>query len=253
MEVVYNAATPSRLTENRAIHLLTENTPNGKKVQILLEEFRAEYNFSWETHLIDIETDEQKKDWFLALNPNGRIPVLLDTTKDSPQSVAESSAILVHLQEQHDRDGVFGFSTSAERSQALQWLFFWHAGAPVRGNLYHFRGLKESMPYAVNKFRTELLRIFSVLEDHLSGRHRGGVARDYLAGNGKGKYSIADIGTFPHLRGYKLLGFSDQDMAAFPHFLGWLARIASRPAVQEGISGKYTSEDNPDAILRGGE
>ena len=105
----------------------------------------------------------------------------------------------------------------------------------------------------MNRFRTELLRIFSVLEDHLSGRHRGGVAREYLAGNGTGKYSIADIGTFPHLRGYRSLGFSDQDMARFPHFLGWLERIASRPAVQEGISGKYTSDDNPDAVLRGQE
>jgi len=96
MEVIYNPHTPSQLTEKRvrspqhcrtlamscgltwtvcshlqAVHLLTENTPNGKKVQILLEELRAEYGFEWETHLIAIETDEQKKDWFLALNPNG--------------------------------------------------------------------------------------------------------------------------------------------------------------------------------------
>jgi hypothetical protein len=56
---------------SKAVHLLTENTPNGKKVQILLEELRAEYGFGWETHLIDLDTEEQKKDWFLALNPNG--------------------------------------------------------------------------------------------------------------------------------------------------------------------------------------
>ncbi|KAH8905279.1 glutathione S-transferase [Coniochaeta sp. PMI_546] len=251
MEVVYNAATPSQLTETRAIHLLTENTPNGKKVQLLLEELRAEYGFTWETHLIDIDTDEQKKDWFLALNPNGRIPVLLDNTKDAPLSVTESSAILVYLQEQHDKDNIFGFGNSAERSQALQWLFFWHAASPIRGQLSHFRGLKESNPYAVNRFRTELLRIYSVLEDHLSGRHRGGAAREYLAGNGVGKYSIADMGTWPHVRGYRMAsGFSDEEMSSFPSLLAWIARIAARPAAQEGISDKYSSGDNPDAVLR---
>lgn len=151
----------------QAVHLLTENTPNGKKVQILLEELRAKYGFSWETHLIDIATDEQKKDWFLALNPNGlpgsllpsvarpfvsdgpgigRIPVLLDSTKDAPVSVTESSAILVYLQEHYDTDNVFGFVTPAERSQALQWLFFWHAAAPVRGQLSHLRSPEESQP-----------------------------------------------------------------------------------------------------------
>ncbi|OIW34641.1 glutathione S-transferase [Coniochaeta ligniaria NRRL 30616] len=247
MEVIYNAATPSQLTETRAVHLLTENTPNGKKVQVLLEELRAEYGFKWETHLIDLDTDEQKKDWFLALNPNGMTPPL-----HAPISVTESSAILVYLQEQHDKDNIFGFSTSAERSQALQWLFFWHAAAPIRGQLSHFRSLKESHPHALNRLRTELLRIYSVLEDHLSGRHRGGVAREYLVGTGTGKYSIADIGTWPHVRGYRTAsGFSDEEMASFPSLMAWIARIAARPAAREGISDKYSSADNPDAVLRG--
>lgn len=76
----------------------------------------------------------------------GRIPVLLDNTKGTPISIMESSAILVYLQEQHDERNIFGFANSAERSQALQWLFFWHTASPVRGSLVHFGGLKGSQP-----------------------------------------------------------------------------------------------------------
>jgi glutathione S-transferase len=78
--------------------------------------------------------------------PLGRIPVLLDNTKDAPVSVTESSAIMVYLQEQHDRDNVFGFSSSAERSQAMQWLFFLQGASAVRGQLSHFMDLKEPRP-----------------------------------------------------------------------------------------------------------
>jgi glutathione S-transferase len=99
--------------------------------------------------------------------------------------------------------------------------------------------------------RKELLRIYSVYEDHLSGRHSGGVAREFLAGNGAGKYSIADIGTWPHLRVYKITGFSDEEMARFPSLLRWIARITARQAVQDGISNKYYSADNPEAMLCG--
>lgn len=106
---------------------------------------------------------------------------------------------------------------------------------------------------AVKRLRTELLRIYSVLEDHLSGRHTGGLAREYLAGSGVGKFSIADMGTWPHVRGYRTAsGLSDEEMAAFPSLLAWIARIAARPAAQEGISDKYSSGENPDAVLRSG-
>ncbi|KAK7954405.1 glutathione S-transferase [Apiospora saccharicola] len=135
------------LTILRKLHLLTENTPNGKKVQILLEELHATYGTSWKTHLVDLETGEQKKDWFLKLNPNGRIPVLIDTTKSIPFAVMESAAILIYLQELYDAENVFGFEDPIQRSEVLQWLFFWHAAAPLQGQTRHFvRDVKEPMP-----------------------------------------------------------------------------------------------------------
>jgi glutathione S-transferase len=100
-----------------------------------------------------------------------------------------------------------------------------------------------------------MLRIYSVLESHLSGQHQGSsaVPREYLAGNGVGKYTIADMGTWPHVRGYRSLGFSEEnDMRPrFPHLLRWIDRIEARPAVQRGIdAAKYDSEENPALLVR---
>ncbi|KAH8129942.1 glutathione S-transferase [Trichoderma asperelloides] len=257
MEVEYTADTPIQIKASKhALQLLTENTPNGKKVQILLEELHDIYGTSWATHLIDLETDEQKKNWFLRLNPNGRIPVLLDSSQTaSAISIMESQAILTYLQENYDQSNVFGFTSASERSQVMQWLFFWHSSAPVQGHGRHFiKGVKEPIPYAAEYFQKAMLRIYSVLEAHLSGQHRASSAtpREYLAGDGVGKYTIADIGTWPHVRGYRSLGFSEDDMRPkFPHLLRWIERIEARPAVQRGIdAGKYDSEENPGLLAR---
>jgi glutathione S-transferase len=98
---------------------------------------------------------------------------------------------------------------------------------------------------AISRFRTETLRIYDVLEARLSGRWTG-VPREYLAGIGKGKYSIADIGTWPWVRSWRSAQFADEDMAGFPCLLQWIARVAERPAVQRGISSLYDSEENPE-------
>lgn len=93
-----------------------------------------------------------------------------------------------------------------------------------------------------------------MLEAHLSGEHRGSSAppREYVAGNGVGKYTIADMGTWPHVRGYRSLGFTEDDMRPkFPHLLRWIERIEARPAVQRGIdAGKYDSEENHGLLVR---
>ncbi|KAK1246676.1 hypothetical protein MKX08_000478 [Trichoderma sp. CBMAI-0020] len=259
MEIEYTVDTPIQLRESKhALQLLTENTPNGKKVQILLEELHDVYGTSWATHLIDLETDEQKKSWFLRLNPNGRIPVLLDSSQTgSVISIMESQAILTYLQENYDQNNVFGFASASERSQVMQWLFFWHSSAPVQGHGRHFiRGVQEPIPYAAEYFQKAMLRIYSVLEAHLSGQHRASAApREYLAGDGVGKYTIADMGTWPHVRGYRALGFSEDDMRPkFPHLLRWIERVEARPAVQRGIdAGKYDSEENPGLLIRAGQ
>ncbi|KAL8728256.1 MAG: hypothetical protein Q9181_005402 [Wetmoreana brouardii] len=152
----------------------------------------------------------------------------------------ETSAELLYLLKVADRNDTFGFTDELERSQCLQWLFFWHGGgAPNQGQLNFFNIFaKENIPYAIDRFRAETLRNFGVLEVHLSGKYTG-EPREYLAGVGKGKYSVADIGTWPWVKGWKLAGFSEDDMRAFPYLMAWIERIERRPAVQRGAGEKY--------------
>lgn len=149
---IYTDETPSDIKDAKGMHLITMNTPNGQPVQILLEELKDLYGTEWTTTLIDIMTNEQKKDWFLRLNPNGqysmfsplagslanvnclgRIPVLVDNTASPPFTVMETSAELLYLLKFADKDDKFGFKDEMERNQCLQWVFFWHgSGAPYQ-------------------------------------------------------------------------------------------------------------------------
>ncbi|KAI9801229.1 MAG: hypothetical protein M1825_003503 [Sarcosagium campestre] len=237
---LYTDETPKSVKEAKGLHLVTQNTPNGQKVQILLEELKDIYGTEWTTTFINIATNEQKKDWFLRLDPNGRIPILVDNTQNPPFTVMETSAELLYLLKFADKDDVFGFKDELERSQCLQWLFFWHgSGAPYQGQTNHFtKYAKEKIPYAIERFRNETLRVYGVLEIQLSGKYTG-VPRDYLAGKGKGKYSVADIGTWPWVKGYEFAGFTQEDVKEFPHLLKWIDRIAQRPAVKRGIGSTY--------------
>lgn len=173
------------------------------------------------------------------LDPNGRIPILVDNTKSTPFPVHETSAELLYLEKEFDHDNTFGFKDELERSEALQWLFFWHgSGAPYQGNLGWFRRQKEQSELAINRFKNETLRIFGVLEIRLSGKYTG-EPREYLAGKGAGKYSVADIGTWPWVKGWDQGAFSEEERDQFPHLKKWVERIAARPAVQRGIGEKY--------------
>lgn len=198
---------------------------------------------TWDQTLINIMTNEQKKEWFLRINPNGRIPVLVDNTKNPPFPVMETSAELLYLQKEYDSEDEFGFKDDLERSECLQWLFFWHgSGAPYQGQLEHFnRFAKEKIPYAIERYRNETLRVYGVLEIRLSGKYTG-EPRDYLAGKGKGKYSVADIGTWTWVKGWESLGLTMEDMKQFPYLLKWIDRIAQRPAVKTGIGEKYQTQ-----------
>lgn len=162
-----------------------------------------------------------------------------------------------------DKNDTFGFKDELERSQALQWTFFWHgSGAPYQGKrsqnrnppnikqgrtisrtppgqVNHFsRAAPEKIPYAIERFKKETLRVYGVLEIQLSGKYTG-EPREYLAGNGKGKYSVADIKTWPWVKGWERTGFTEDEMKDFPHVKKWIARIAERPAVQRGIGDDY--------------
>lgn len=103
----------------------------------------------------------------------------------------------------------------------------------------HFsRAAPEKIPYAINRFRNETLRVYGVLEIHLSGKYTG-APREYLAGSGKGRYSVADMKTWPWVKGWERTGFTKEEMDQFPHLLKWIDRIAERPAVQRGIGDAY--------------
>jgi glutathione S-transferase len=92
----------------------------------------------------DTSNNEQKKDWFLSYNPNGRIPVIIDNTHSIPFPVMETSAELLYLLNKFDKDHHFGFEDELEQSEVVQWLFFWHgSGAPYQGNLGYFRRAEE--------------------------------------------------------------------------------------------------------------
>lgn len=240
MSHFYGDDTPAEVKNAKGLHLITQSTPNGQKIQIFLEELADVYGTQWTTTKINIMTNVQKEDWFLRLDPNGRIPVLVDNTKSPIFTVHETSAELLYLLKEFDRNDQFGFKDDLERSEALQWLFFWHgSGAPYQGQVTHFTKVApEKIEYAINRFRNEVLRVFGVLEIRLSGKYTG-EPREYLAGNGKGKYSVADIGTWPWVKGWKKSGFTEEEMKPFPHLQKWIERIAERPAVKRGISEKY--------------
>ena len=123
---LYISETPDDVKNAKGLHLITQNTPNGQATQIMLEELGAKYGTKWTTTVISISTNEQKKEWFLRLNPNGRIPTLVDNTQSPPVPVIETSAQMLYLLKFFDKEDVFGFKDDLERLNCLEWMFFWH-------------------------------------------------------------------------------------------------------------------------------
>ncbi|KAK7052012.1 fungal-specific transcription factor domain protein [Favolaschia claudopus] len=241
---LYVSSTPPEVSSAKGLHLITQNTPNGQATQIILEELAAVYGTSFTTSLIDISTNEQKKEWFLRLNPNGRIPVVVDNTRSPPFPIFETSAQLLYLTDHFDKEKKFGpgFENPLERSEVEQWLFFWHGGgAPYQGQVNFFSKNAPDNEFAINRFKKETLRVFGVIELQLSGIYTAsGQPRDYLVGEGKGKYSIADIKSWSWIKYYPMR-FSEEEVnkKEFPHLLAWIDRIAARPAVKLGTGEKY--------------
>jgi len=238
MSFKYLESTPEEVKNDKGIHLLTTSTPNGQKVQIYLEELALKYGTEWKTTLINIGANTQKEDWYLALNPNGRIPVIVDNTISPPYASHETSAELLYLASKFDKDHEFDFADDIEKAELLTWLFFWHgSGAPYMGNTGYFKRAAEKSEFAIKRFHDESLRVFGVLELRLSGKYSG-EPREYLAGKGKGKYSLADIGTWPWVMKWEM-SWTEEERAPFTHLKAWIDRIAARPAVQTGTGDKY--------------
>src|SRR5579864_545510 len=201
------------------IDLYTAPTPNGWKVSIALEELGLPYT----AHFVGILKGEQKTAWFTAINPNGRIPAIVDRAADD-FAVFESGAILVYLAEKMGRL----LPTDAKsRSRVMQWLMFQMGGVgPMMGqtNVF-FRYFPEKIQPAIDRYQNETRRLLGVLDGHLRDL-------EYLAGD----YSIADIANWCWVRTHNWSGVS---IAHLPHLQRWLDRIAARPAAQKGITVPY--------------
>ncbi|PYH91425.1 glutathione S-transferase [Aspergillus ellipticus CBS 707.79] len=247
----YAPETPSAVKNAKGLHLITTLTPNGRKAHIYLEELKDTYGLEWTTSLIDLDTAEQKKPWYLKLNPNGRIPILIDNTHSPPHVVMESSAILLYLLASIDKNHLFGFADPIQQSQLTQWLIFWHAsGQPIQGQYNFYRRTRvDGGPYAAQRFRNEVLRVYNVLEIHLSGRYTGS-PREYLAGDGIGKYTIADINAWVWIRTFRSIELGEDEVEKLPYLAGWVERIAERPAVGRGLGGDYDEEVHPELLIR---
>jgi len=197
------------------IDLHTARTPNGYKISIMLEEIGLPYRVV----KISLAKGEQFAPAFAEISPNAKIPAIVD--HDTGQRIFESGAILIHLAE---KSGRFLPQDARKRMDVLQWLFF-QVGSigPMLGQLWHFVDLKPEIPYALERYRKESLRLYGVVDRHLA-------KRAYFAGD---DYSIADIANWPWLRVFKSIGI---DIEPFPHVKRWIELIAARPAVQNGIA-----------------
>ena len=197
------------------IDLYTWTTPNGRKVSILLEELGIEYN----VHSIDISKDEQFDPDFLKIAPNNRIPAIVD--QETGIQMMETGAIMLYLAEKHGQ-----FMPKDDRWAAIEWLM-WQMGGigPMLGQVHHFvkynAGKSE---YSEERYSKEARRLYGVLDRRLAGR-------DYIAGTGRGEYSITDMATFPWIARHD---WQQIDLNEFSNVRDWYVRIAERPAVQRG-------------------
>jgi GSH-dependent disulfide-bond oxidoreductase len=198
------------------IQLYTYQTPNGHKASIMLEETGLPYD----VRVVDIERGDQKTPEFLRLNPNNKIPVIVDP--DRGRTVSESGAILFYLAE---RSGVLKPKTAEERDVALQWVLFQaaHVG-PTLGQIWNWKIFAtEKLPQVVARFEHEAGRVFRVLDGRLAGQA-------YLAGDA---YGVADVMTWPwiNVAEPKLR----LDLRPYPNLWRWFGEVAERPAIRRGL------------------
>ena len=210
------------------IQLYSLPTPNGVKIPIALEEMGLPY----EAHLINFATNDQKSPEFLEINPNGRIPAIIDPhgPGGKPIAIFESGAILLYLAE---KSGKLLPADAVGRLEAIQWVFFQVGGVgPMFGQFGHFYKFAADKvannPYPMERYRDETKRLLGVLELQLADR-------PWLAGE---TYSIADVATFPWVRALGVAyGAADViGLADFPKVADWVSRAAGRPASLVGLN-----------------
>ena len=206
------------------IDLYTYRTSNGRKASIMLEECGLDYAL----HIVDITAGEQDEAGFRAINPNGRIPAIIDHDGPAgePLALFESGAILLYLA---DKTGKFLPEDEIGRWIATQWLMWQMGGVgPNFGQAFHFLhqhpadAPDATIAYGRDRYVAEVRRLCRVMDDRLA-------ANQFLAG---GDYSVADIATFPWIALHR---WFDLDLAAMPHLRRWYDIVAARPAVTRGM------------------
>ena len=207
------------MSKSNDIHLYTAPTSNGWKPIIFLEEAGIEYDLT----SVNFAKREQKIPEYLKLNPNGRIPTIVDRSNNN-FVVFESGAILWYLAEKYDK---FLPQNSNDKSQTLQWLMFQMANiGPMMGQAMYFQRiaakLGEEQPFAIKRYVKESRRLMEILDKHL-------VDREYLVAN---EYTIADIATYPWARAYY---WANVSIEGLPHLQAWFERIDAREATQRAL------------------
>ena len=197
------------------IDLYTFTTPNGRKASIMLEEIGLDYT----VHSIDITKDEQFAPEFVAINPNSKIPAIVD--RDSEITVFESGAILIYLAE---KTGKLLSKDTKQRFQTIEWLMLQMGSiGPMFGQYNHFNQFaKEKIPYAIERYHKETLRLYEVLNTQLS-------KTEYVSGN---EYSIADIAIYPWIAAHQ---FMELTLDNHNHLKSWYETVKQRPAVDRGM------------------
>ncbi len=202
------------------IDLYSWHTSNGRKIYIMLEELGLPYTH----HVIDIGKDDQFTPEFIAINPNSKIPAIIDQDGPGggPYTVFESGAVLMYLAE---KTGKFLPTEPRARYDVIQWLMFQMGGiGPNFGQAHHFRrAAPERVPYAIKRYTTETRRLWGVLDGRLKDN-------EWLAA---GEYTIADIATFPWIMRYEWQGIS---LDEFANVKRWFEAIDARPGVQRGLA-----------------
>lgn len=199
------------------IDFYTFTTPNGRKVAIALEELGLPYSVK----VVDLTKGEQHKPEYLAINPNNKIPAIVDHDVPGGLKVFESGAILVYLAE---KTGRLMPSDAVRKSEVMEWLMFQMSGVGTTfAHLNYFtRTASQKVPLAIERFQTDAERLMRVLDKHLS-------SRDYLAS----EYSIADIALYPYLAWFRQ---TIPDLfTSRSGVIQWMERVGARPAVQRGM------------------
>jgi GST-like protein len=196
------------------IDLYTFTTPNGRKASIMLEEVELPYN----VHKIDITKNDQFTPEYIAINPNSKIPAIVD--RDTDITVFESGAILMYLAE---KTGKLLPPDQKKRYLVIEWLMLQMGSVgPMFGQLNHFKKFApEKIEYAIARYEKETLRLYSVLDSQLKDN-------EYICGD----YSIADIATYPWVAVYEFQGLT---LDNHPNLKRWVETVQQRPAVQRGM------------------